>query len=84
MNNFLKQANKKLNLRSLDALRGFLAIYVVFGHCRWLLWAGNNEWNKIPHNWLANILAITSAIFRYGHEAVMIFFVLVERQEMLY
>lgn len=65
-----------INLRSLDTLRGLLATYVLLGHCRWLLWAGNSEWNKHSHSWLANILASTSASLRYGHEAVMVFFVL--------
>ncbi|BAU63913.1 hypothetical protein STA3757_12820 [Stanieria sp. NIES-3757] len=72
----LSKEKISLNLRSLDALRGILAIYVVLGHCRWLLWVGNSEWNQYTHPWWANFLALASAIFRYGHEAVMIFFVL--------
>ncbi|MEH1965206.1 MULTISPECIES: acyltransferase family protein [unclassified Nostoc] len=65
-----------LNLRSLDALRGFLAIYVLAGHCRWLLWVGNIGWSQHPHSWYAEILVYASASLRYGHEAVIIFFVL--------
>ncbi|MHC5757589.1 acyltransferase family protein [Nostoc sp.] len=65
-----------LNLRSLDALRGFLAIYVLAGHCRWLLWIGNIGWSQYPHSWYAEILVYASASLRYGHEAVIIFFVL--------
>ncbi len=34
-------AHDRSNLRALDALRGFLATYVVLGHARWLLWCGN-------------------------------------------
>ncbi|WP_138506408.1 acyltransferase family protein [Nostoc sp. PA-18-2419] len=65
-----------LNLRSLNALRGFLAIYVLAGHCRWLLWIGNSGWSQYPHSWYAEILVSASASLRYGHEAVIIFFVL--------
>src|SRR5260221_6199720 len=64
------------NLRSLDALRGLLACYVVMGHARWLLWAGFSEWNKRSHHAWTNVLAYASASLRYGHEAVMVFFVL--------
>lgn len=72
----LDKQSINLNLRSLDTLRGLLATYVLLGHCRWLLWAGNGEWSKYSHSWWANILASTSASLRYGHEAVMVFFVL--------
>ena len=65
-----------INLRSLDALRGLLATYVVFHHARWLLWAGNSAWIQSPHPAWANALAYSSAVFRYGHEAVMVFFAL--------
>ena len=40
----INKTSPSLNLKSLDALRGFLAIYVLLGHCRWLLWAGNTEY----------------------------------------
>jgi peptidoglycan/LPS O-acetylase OafA/YrhL len=71
-----EEESRSLNLRSLDALRGFLATYVLLGHCRWLLWAGNSEWNQQPHSWWSNILAYASASLRFGHEAVIVFFVL--------
>lgn len=64
------------NLRSLDALRGILATYVVLHHARWLLWAGQTEWVKLPHSVCANAIAYASSCLRYGHEAVMIFFAL--------
>lgn len=66
----------RLNLRSLDALRGFLALYVVAGHCRWLLWEGQSAWSQKPHSLGENILALSSSFLRYGHEAVIVFFVL--------
>jgi peptidoglycan/LPS O-acetylase OafA/YrhL len=65
-----------INLRSLDALRGILAAYVVIHHSRWLLWAGHSAWIQMPHPAWANALAYSSAVFRYGHEAVMVFFAL--------
>lgn len=64
------------NLRSLDALRGLLACYVVLGHARWLLWAGFSEWSTQTHALWANVIAYAAASLRYGHEAVMVFFVL--------
>jgi peptidoglycan/LPS O-acetylase OafA/YrhL len=67
---------KIINLRSLDLLRGLVATYVVLGHCRWLLWAGQEAWVKGHHGWVANLFAYASSLLRYGHAAVMIFFVL--------
>ena len=64
------------NLRSLDALRGILATYVVLHHARWLLWVGHSTWIQSPHPMWANCIANASAVFRYGHEAVMVFFAL--------
>jgi peptidoglycan/LPS O-acetylase OafA/YrhL len=57
-------------------LRGVLAVYVVFGHCRWLLWTGHSQWMAQPHAaWLEPIV-YAGASLRYGREAVMCFFVL--------
>ncbi len=64
------------SLRSLEGLRGFLALYVVLHHVRWLLWEQQAVWSQSPHPWWANILAVASASLRYGHEAVICFFVL--------
>jgi peptidoglycan/LPS O-acetylase OafA/YrhL len=63
-------------LRSLDALRGLLATYVVLGHARWLLWAGHKTWMAQPHALLAKMIVYASSSLRFGHEAVMVFFVL--------
>ena len=66
----------RLNLRTLDMLRGVLAVYVLLGHFRWLLWSGHAAWMAAPHSpWLEPIV-FASASLRYGREAVMIFFVL--------
>lgn len=69
-------SSARLNLRSLDVLRGVLAVYVLIGHSRWLLWAGHAEWARRPHECWEIPIAFGSAAFRYGHEAVMVFFVL--------
>jgi peptidoglycan/LPS O-acetylase OafA/YrhL len=66
----------RLNLRALDALRGVLAIYVLLGHCRWLLWAGHSVWMAAPHRRWMEPMVFASATVRYGHEAVMVFYVL--------
>ena len=66
----------RLNLRTLDMLRGILAVYVLLGHCRWLLWAGHSAWMAAPHAKWIEPLVFASAAFRYGREAVMVFFVL--------
>jgi peptidoglycan/LPS O-acetylase OafA/YrhL len=65
-----------VNVRNLDALRGFLAVYVLLGHVRWLLWVGHAQWMQQPHELWAVPLVYLSALFRFGREAVMVFFVL--------
>jgi peptidoglycan/LPS O-acetylase OafA/YrhL len=65
-----------INFRNLDALRGLLAVYVAIGHCRWLLWSGHSIWLAAPHQSWEAIPAYASATFRFGREAVMVFFVL--------
>jgi len=66
----------RINLWALDGLRGLLALYVIAGHTRWLLWAGHAEWSSSQHPAWQNVIAQSSAVLRYGHEAVMGFFVL--------
>jgi peptidoglycan/LPS O-acetylase OafA/YrhL len=70
------KTNPNVNLQALDSLRGLLAVYVVAGHARWLLWAGHSEWSSHQHPGWQNLLAYSSALLRYGHEAVIGFFVL--------
>ena len=67
---------RRINFQNLDALRGLLAVYVAIGHCRWLLWSGHANWLAAPHQPWEAIPAYASAAFRYGREAVMVFFVL--------
>ena len=65
-----------MNVRNLDALRGFLAVYVLLGHVRWLLWIGHAQWMQQPHELWAVPFVYLSGVFRFGREAVMVFFVL--------
>ena len=48
----------------------------MLGHARWLLWDGHFRWIQEPHPWWSNLIAYASAGLRYGHEAVICFFVL--------
>ena len=57
-------------------LRGLLAAYVLAGHARWLLWTGQGKWAAKSHSVWQNVLATSSGLPRYGHEAVMVFLVL--------
>jgi peptidoglycan/LPS O-acetylase OafA/YrhL len=65
-----------INMRALDMLRGILALYVIVGHCRWLLWAGHRNWLESQPPYWELPIGYASAFFRFGHEAVIIFFVL--------
>jgi peptidoglycan/LPS O-acetylase OafA/YrhL len=67
------------NLRFLDGLRGLAAFYVMVGHARWLLWEGYSEgFQKHPASYSAinKMLMYSFSLFKYGHEAVLFFFVL--------
>jgi peptidoglycan/LPS O-acetylase OafA/YrhL len=65
-------------LKFLDGLRGLAAFYVVVGHARWLLWEGfsNFQGHNEQYVWWDQVLAYGLVAFRYGHEAVLFFFVL--------
>ena len=63
-------------MSGLDSLRGFLALYVLLGHARWLLWAGHREWVGLVSAPLELVLGYSSALLRFGNEAVMVFFAL--------
>jgi peptidoglycan/LPS O-acetylase OafA/YrhL len=67
------------NLLFLDGLRGLAALYVMVGHARWLLWEGYSEgFQKHPENYtvMNKALVYFFSLFKYGHEAVLFFFVL--------
>ena len=65
-----------MHLKRLDALRGLLALYVLAGHARWLLWEGASAFASHARSWWALATAYGTAGLRFGHEAVMVFFVL--------
>lgn len=65
-----------IQLEQLEVLRGLLAVYVLIGHARWLLWAGHSAWMSVPHEAWQVPLVYASAFFRFGREAVLVFFVL--------
>lgn len=65
-----------MKLRNLDILRACLALMVLVGHARMMLWMPWHEWNLLPHDILSKAIAITFIPFRYGHQAVMVFFAL--------
>lgn len=63
-------------LESLHILRGLAAFYVMVGHVRWLLIAPNADFFKTPVSGLDKFLIYLVSIFRFGHEAVFVFFLL--------
>lgn len=67
------------NILFLDGIRGLAAFYVMVGHARWLLWEGFSEgYIKHPelYNTFEKAMVYFLSLFRYGHEAVLLFFVL--------
>jgi len=65
-----------MKLRNLDMLRALLALLVLVGHARMLLWMPWQEWRALPHAAWETAVAVGFSFFRYGHEAVMVFFAL--------
>ena len=65
----------KTKIHFLESLRGLAAIYVLIYHCRWLLTESysNRESQTINTEYIITKIFI---IFRFGHEAVIFFFVL--------
>lgn len=66
----------KLNLRQLDVLRACLALMVLLGHARMLLWVGWRPWVAVPHGVWEKMMAYACSVFRYGDQAVAVFFAL--------
>lgn len=79
MNNTSNSDSIGRKLLFLDGLRGIAAVYVMIGHARWLLWEGYSEgYVKHPEQYslLNKALMYFFSLFKYGHEAVLFFFVL--------
>jgi len=67
------------SLHFLDGIRGLAAFHVMVGHARWLLWEGYSqgyithpELYSLPHK----LLMYFFSTFIFGHQAVVLFFVL--------
>jgi peptidoglycan/LPS O-acetylase OafA/YrhL len=72
-------SSQREKLTFLDGLRGLAAFYVLVGHARWLLWEGFTEGYKTHpahYSLLGKLLVFGLSAFRWGHEAVIFFFVL--------
>ena len=68
-----------MNLRFLDGLRGIAAFIVMVGHARLLLWEGYSsgyELHRGAYSVLDKAMMYVFSIFRYGHEMVILFFIL--------
>ncbi len=65
-----------MKLRNLDVLRACLALMVLFGHARGLLWMPWHEWKALSHPCYEWLLAGGFSVFRFGAQAVTVFFAL--------
>ena len=70
--------NGEQKLVFLDGVRGIAAFYVMVGHARWLLWEGYQNYNSHPadYSFLDTVFMYFFSLFRFGHEFVLLFFVL--------
>jgi peptidoglycan/LPS O-acetylase OafA/YrhL len=66
-------------LRFFDSFRGVAALIVVIGHARWLLWEGYSNGYKLHSDTyliFEKIIVYVMSLFKFGHEMVMLFFVM--------
>ncbi len=70
--------NDVKSTKFLDTFRGIAAIYVLLHHARWLLTENfsNRQRLQFNHSLLEKYVAYFFSIFRFGHEMVILFFVL--------
>lgn len=71
-----RRRDARVNLVVLDALRGLAALYVMLAHARWLLWSGYGEYTAQTHSALGLSLVTLAGAVRYGHAAVLLFFLI--------
>src|SRR5689334_20867740 len=68
------ESKSPATLRVLDGLRGGAALYVMIGHALWLLTlAPGPREGRLWWEWVQNGFRF---LFRYGHDYVILFFVL--------
>src|SRR5687768_9008588 len=74
----LREPVLPIGLPVLDALRGVLALYVVLFHAWGLLWLGglSPESSSLPTSGIAHVLALLATNLRFGHQAVLVFFLI--------
>jgi peptidoglycan/LPS O-acetylase OafA/YrhL len=67
------------DLAFLDALRGIAAFIVLVGHARWLLWEGFSSGyllHESSYAFFEKLSVYFLSLFKFGHQAVMFFFLL--------
>ena len=67
------------DLAFLDALRGIAAFVVLVGHSRWLLWEGFSSGyllHQSSYTFFEKASVYFLSLFKFGHKAVMFFFLL--------
>ena len=75
----VNREEKKASTLFLHGIRGLAALYVVVGHARWLLWEGySGGYIKHPekYTFFEKIQVYFFTSFKFGHEVVLLFFVL--------
>ncbi|MGO8670029.1 MAG: acyltransferase family protein [Capsulimonadaceae bacterium] len=60
----------------LDAVRGAAAVYVVLNHASVLLFVGHHDASSLGAPLITKLLALFVLVFAFGHQAVVVFFVL--------
>jgi peptidoglycan/LPS O-acetylase OafA/YrhL len=76
MINHTAALNKGLSVSVLDAVRGLAALYVVLHHARFVLWVSQTGYVASGGHGLGLVVASLSASLIFGHQAVMLFFLI--------